>query len=160
MSFYGSQFKLALGFVYLATIYELYRQLDCIVHQRNPTEKTWQKRLFWAVTLAVCLSLAVVPCLAVQSKQLYDSINFSKLYLFQSYRDQIITEERQIEATYAYVSGSGYVVFTALFLIAFSRLEKTLKFGESLGLELAEQHNNVRRFYIVMCVGYAARIPI
>ena len=40
------------------------------------------------------------------------------------------------------------------------RLEKTLRHGKSLGLELAEQQSNIRKFYIVMCIGYALRVPV
>lgn len=67
---------------------------------------------------------------------------------------------RQTELVYAYVSGSGYVVFTVLFILAFCKLEKTLKQGEAFGLEMTEQRSNIRKFYFVMCIGYSLRIPI
>jgi hypothetical protein len=49
---------------------------------------------------------------------------------------------------------------TVLFVSASFQLERTLKAGEKFGLELMEQRSNIRKFYFIMSIGYALRIPI
>jgi len=95
-----------------------------------------------------------LPYFDYRSSSTYWSYDFIKLYRNETYKDQVYTNARRIEANYGYVSGTEFLIVFVGFVIVFTYLRKLLAEGELLSEALKEQRKELKTFWIIVFFGY------
>ena len=88
---------------------------------------------------------------------MFDSLEWNKILVSDSYKCQQFFEARSIESTYVIISGCEFFILTSLFVFVFYKLTKLLNESEYLNLELNKQRKDLQLFWIAVFFGYGIR---
>ncbi len=155
---YCTQIKLALGCVQLVQVFELYTKLKYILEQKSlialPTTIRWISIL---AAVAILLSLAILPIFSILSRNIFNGINWDKLYYSETYKLSEEEKARKTESIYGYVSGSEFLLLSIFFVVLFTKLTRMLNKSKFLSADLKSQRKELTIFWVTVFFGYGIR---
>ena len=107
--------------------------------------------------VAILLSLAILPIFSILSRNIFNGINWDKLYISDSYKLSEEEKARKTESIYGYVSGSEFLLLSVLFVILFAKLTRMLNKSEFLSVQLKSQRKELTIFWFTVFFGYGIR---